>query len=225
MYKILIKVLLMLGALILFSTRAGAASMNSALITPPQDSFGATPFIRSATSPINNPPHNLPSPAAWSDNNNQSPDLDYPGAFENSHTTIQPLGRLDGIAWNDLTPPRYEDVVSQLLVLPTANDMPGIDPVAGNDANAYSNSQTMSYQLPQETKLAYSLLLYRKADGLLDKPCPDCQILPNDVSFLYYIGAGEQTDQVDGYPSMMVDCAYCHIQTATQISWQIRGVE
>ncbi len=178
MYKILINIVILLGALVLISSRAGAASLSLSPLPEPQ----AHDSLIDATS----------------------------------------LGNLDGIAWEDLDQPRVEDVIAQLLVLPTAGEPWATDPFAEQDASTNFTSQAVSYSLPQPVQ-AYARFLYRQTYGGLDQSCRACQISPDPLS--HDTNNGEKATQMQGNVQPVIDCARCHTPKPAQGSGQIRGVQ
>ncbi len=125
MYKILIKIMVLLAGLVLFSARAGAASMSLPPILCLPGNTETMPINNSASSLGYTALHNLPSLIKSSDDFVQTTG-DAPvilRSIENQSTATPSLGELDGIAWDKVEQPGYISVISRLVALPAANEL------------------------------------------------------------------------------------------------------
>ncbi len=225
MYKILAIIMILIGALIWYSTRAAALPMTQSpdYISRNND----TTLSVTSTALSGNAMHNeLPLVTKTSLVSGPSTGS-LPHALhgsENELVTIQPLGMLDSIAWNSLEQPGYETVFSQLLVLPTTNEIWPRFLVAGNDGSAI-NLQSPNYSLQSDDDQAYTLLQYIKAYGEAISSCTVCRVSLNTISlFTSKLGGGLGVQAYDDQPPIL-DCARCHATKPAQINLQIHGVQ
>jgi cytochrome c553 len=223
MNKILIRIIVLMAALIICSSRAKATSAGLSTAHQPEVSISAITYSDAPTSLVYLKPNEISSL-----NTTSQSITDDPNSLDDSKSILvatQPMGRLDNIGWNELANPDYESVFSHLLLLPTRNETWAYEFTIPESASGNDNLQSINYELSLEANRAYSLLHKSEAYGESGGYCASCHGSLNSISWLNNQAHIEQANQVYGNPPTMIACTNCHLQTPAQISWQIRGVE
>ncbi len=227
MYKILIKIIVLAVGLVVFSARAGAASITIAPASHALRSTETTLVYTSASSPGITILHNFSSPIRIAINFMQSPDIPpvASSSSDNNPVAIPSLGKLDGIAWDKLEQPDYESLINRLLAIPAAIGPWEPNTTSKKDTSLIHNPSILNSQTPQSAGAGYALFLNKKTLGELMRSCLGCQLPSSTAAIAHPTGTGDHAAQAQGAYLPMINCASCHMLNHAQISSQLRGVQ
>jgi hypothetical protein len=227
MYKIPLMLLILLSALIMFSTRVGAtaASLPEAGLNRPN-----SPAVISRTSMALSMDSTARSGSSLSINSvfSQLSARNYPAALELSRSTLpatKHLGQLDGIAWNDLENPGYDVAFSHALVFPTSNESWAHYFIPNEDRTIVYGNNYQSNQPVPDANPAYKIYLSSRMDDTTMLGCFTC----HDSSYALSLNTAapdiQLLEQVQDDSSLGIRCTQCHIMEPVLMNLLIRGVE
>ncbi len=93
----------------------------------------------------------------------------------------QPLGSLAAIAWNNLDAPVYPSVLSQLLILPTNDELMGQSGASGQPADTSTNAPIAEDALPQGSDPAHTLVVFMDTHRDVGLSCTTCHRVPDTM--------------------------------------------
>jgi hypothetical protein len=227
MNKILLKIIILMTALILFSSNTEANATILLEVDHPHTSSSAITSSISISEPKNSAPRQL-SAMTIADLTPTLPTGHPPASLDLSESVLsinQSLGRLDSINWNTLEDHSYDAVLSSALVFSTSNEYWAHYFVPYEDHSLVNSNENPELSLSQKANLAYALYLSNKDNATTSLGCFACHDPSKSLPLSTGISGNQQLVQSQNNPLREVLCPQCHGLQPAQVNLLIRGVE